>query len=286
MWRKEKTTMADYLMKLPQSFEPVYAHAFGRSPARHIAASLAVIAQFVKPSLLARLSPQALATQIYEQYTGQPDIPSNTIGMTKAQVLDWLRSQQIGYIDMADQLSDLSTVKHEFQAQDISGVCQLFILDDGSHLRYAKNTQALHNWIEPSSDAPTSTSLVRIGFSDSQPQAYYLDGEAAPAFSQPLPILWQDLVDAGILACIAILPDGVSEAPPPSFRYFAGVDPQSGQLLPPNKWPVPVPPAPVIDVDQIASTLSAADTAITAINEAVAAVQAAHQNLLALLQRG
>ncbi len=265
--------MGTYSIPFPDGFSPVHAYEFGHAPSRQIAASLAMLAEIAHPGQWK--SPQELTSAIYEQYCG-PDLPTNPAALTREQALAWLAQQGINTIDLSARYgASLDDLKHEMQAQNLSGVAQLILLRDETPLRHATTLQPLHNWL---AGAPgKAASIIRVGYSDDAPYALYLDSALSPAFSQPVPILWPDVEQAGLLSVIAVLPHGV-EAPPPEFRYFAGVD-ESGHMLPPNPWPVPVPPKPEINVEEISTTLSAAQ-------QAIQALQLAHQSILQSLGRG
>lgn len=273
--------MADHLVPLSEHFQSVQSREPGCSNFRHIAASLANIAQIACPGKYA--NPQSQVSRIYEDYTGQADLPGNTIGLTKEQALAYLTSQGIAYIDETPRFNDINALKHEMQAQNLAGVLQLLVLADETKLRHAGNGLPLHNWA-PTASPGASCSLIRDGYSDSTTRAYYIDAELSPAFTQPVPIEWECIEAAGLLACIAILP-GVKQAPPADFSYYAGVDVE-GKMLPPNQWPIPEAPKPVINIDEIMSTLDASNQAMEAATQAIAAAQVAHQSVLVKLGRG
>jgi hypothetical protein len=272
--------MADHLITLPEHFQSVQSREPGYSRFRHMAASLVNAVLIASPGKIA--NPQAQVSRVYEDYTGQPDIPANTNGLTKEQALAYLTSQGVVFIDETPRFSDITALKHEMQAQNLQGVFQLLLLADESKLRHAGNGLPLHNWVSTSPGA--SCSLLRVGYSDTVSNAYYIDAELSPAFTQPVPIEWGGIESAGLLACIAILP-GVKQAPPPDFSYFAGVDVEN-QMLPPNQWPVPVPPKPEINVDEIGSTVVASRQALQTMRQTVDALDAAHQNILVSIGRG
>lgn len=261
--------MSSHLILLPSHFSSVQAIEPGHSKSRHIAASLANIKQIVQPGSCANF--QALVSDIYQQYTDQPDIPANGIGLTKEQALAYLTAQGIAYIDLTPELSDVASFKHEIQAQNISGVLQLFVLNDGSQLKHGVSGLPLHNW----ATSPSATSLIRVGYSDDVPNAYYIDSELSLAFEQPVPVSWDSVNASGILACFAILPASV-EAPPADFRYFAGVD-ANGAMLPPNVWPVP---APTVNVESAVSSATALLTVADQLAAAAAAIKSSAQSVL------
>lgn len=246
--------MPDHYVTLPDNFISVQANEPGCSPTRYVAAALANIVEIVQPGKVA--NPQSLVSRLYQQATGQPDLPSNTIGITKAQALSILADWGIVTIDMADQFGNIDALKHEIQAQNLANVFQLFVLNDASKLTYGRADgqpgPLLHNW----PGVASGCALLRVGYSDSIPIAYYIDADLSPAFQQPIPLRWDSVEGAGLLSCIAILPKEVTQAPPASFRYFAGVDAEDN-LLTPNPWPVPVPPKPTIDADEFATTINA-----------------------------
>ncbi len=273
--------MADHLVSLPEHFQSVQSREPGCSRFRYIAAALANIVQIARPGKYA--NPQAMVTRIYEDYTGQADVPANTSILSKEQVLAYLTSQGIAYIDEAARLSDINALKHEMQAQNLRDVVQLLVLTDETKLRHAGTGQPLHNWA-PITSPGAACALIRVGYSDSVANAYYLDAELSPAFTQPVPIEWSCLEAAGLVACISVLL-GVKQAPPADFNYFAGVDVEN-QMLPPNQWPIPEPPRPTINVDELTGLLSTANQALEASNQANAAAKQAHQDILVKLGRG
>jgi hypothetical protein len=263
--------MADHLIASPAGFRPVCANEPGKSPTRQGAAALVTLVQLVGAGMWK--DPQAYVGEVYEEITGQPDVPANQQGVTKAQVLAWLTTHNIATIDMDPLLSDPVSLKHEIQAQNLSGVRQLLVLGREDILKHAVTGAVLHNWLINSPGQPAS--LIREGYSDSVAYAYYLDVALNASFAQPVPITWDDIQASGLLACIAILPAGV-EAPPSDFRFFAGLD-STGSMLPPNPWPVPAPVPVAVDVESVSSTLTSMETAFTAADQALQAATQALQ---------
>ncbi len=273
--------MADHLVTLPEHFQSVQSREPGCSRLRYMAAALANIVQIASPGKY--VNPQAQVSRIYEDYTGQADVPANTSNLSKEQVLAYLTSQGIAYIDEAPRLSDINALKHEMQAQNLRDVVQLLVLADETKLRHATTGQPLHNWA-PTTSPGAACALIRVGYSDSVANAYYLDAELSPAFTQPVPIEWSCIESAGLIACISVLL-GVKQAPPADFSYFAGVDVEN-QMLPPNQWPIPVPPKLEVDVDKISNTVIASRQALQTMRQTVDALDAAHQTILVSIGRG
>ncbi len=272
--------MADHLIKLPEHFQSVQSREPGCSNFRNIAASLANIVQIATPGKYANAQTQV--SRIYEDYTQQPDISANAVGLTKDQALAYLTSQGIEYIDETSRFNDVNALKHEMQAQNLRGVFQLLVLADETKLRHAVSGLPLHNWIAAS--PVSSCSLLRVGYSDSTTNAYYIDAELSPAFEQPIPIDWGCIEAAGLLACIAILP-GVRQTPPVDFSYFAGTA-VDGTMLPPNEWPIPEPPKLEVNVDELVSTLSETNQALESAAQAISAATVAHQQIMVKLGKG
>jgi hypothetical protein len=272
--------MADHRISLPNNFAPVLAIEPGRSRTRHVAAALANIQEIIQPGSSANY--QSLVSQIYEEATKEPDIPANTIGMSKADVLAYLDNRGIAYIDMSSAYANIIDLKREMQAQNLAGVMQLLILADESKLSYGTTGVPLHNW---SAQAPAtgSASMLRIGYSDDVATADYLDSDLPPNFTQPVPVSFDSIEAAGLLGVIAILPAGVT-APPADFRYFTGTTGPdgTGTLLPPNQWPVPEPPQPVIDLTQAQAILQEWQNAEITANQSRAAI---FSRLASLLQQ-
>ncbi len=274
--------MSDHLVLLPSHFSPVQAVEPGHSKSRHIAASLANIQQILLPNSCAHF--QALVSDIYAHYTGQPDIPANTLGMTRDQALDYLSALKLAVIDMTPQLNDIHSFKQELQCVTISGLPVFLMLADEAQLKLGQPDGSegapLHNWLTTSPGA--ATSLIRVGYSDSVANAYYYDSLLSPAFDQPVAIPWQSVQDSTILCCLAVLPASITVAPPTDFRYFAGVD-ANGAMLPPNVWPVPAPPAPTLDVASATVSAQAFLAASQQLASVAAGMKVSAESLLKVL---
>lgn len=234
--------MTDFMVPLPANWRYVYQFD-GNSQYKCVEASLAMAGQFAYPERYA--NPAKLMSQIYTQYVG-PDVAGDRNGTTRAQALEWLDSQHIGYIDMEPMLGNLDELLAEIQAQNEQNVPQMISIGDESFLKYARNGQTLHNWADALNHG--SHTFLRVGFSDNEGWAYYMEPAAAPSFAEPVPIKWSDIVAGAVVGCIAIMPPGVP-VPPAGFRYTTG------------KWPAP---KPVFDAAKAESTLAAAMLALDA----------------------
>jgi len=230
--------MADFMVKLPSNFR--YVPQFdGNSQYKCVESCLAMAGQFAYPDRYAH--PALLMSQIYQQYVG-PDVVGDRKGTTEAQALDWLHSQNIGVIDMQALLDNPEELHAEIQAQNKQGVVQIISIGDESFLKYAKNGQTLHNWADALNHG--SHAMLRVGYSDSEGWAYYMEPAAAQNFAEPVPIEWLDFLNGKIVGCIAIMPPGVP-VPPADFSYQHGT------------WPEPPKPKPVVDFEKVLSNLAA-----------------------------
>lgn len=239
--------MADHLITLPGNFHYVYQFQTGKSQYRCVEACLAMAGQIAYPSRYA--DPVALMDQIYTQYVG-PDVAGDRNGTTPSEALAWLQSQHIGSIEM--DVSDVNALHTEIQQMNLAGVPQLISIGDESYLHHAKTGLPLHNWADQYNHG--SHTMLRVGFSDSEGFAYYYEPAAAPNFSEPVPIAWQDFLDGKIVGCIAIFPHGMTEYPPK-------------------------PPVPPFDRAKAELTLTAA---LTALQAAMAGAENVLQDLQAL----
>lgn len=233
--------MTDHLIHLPSNWRYVYQFAAGKSQYKCVEASLAMAGEIAYPSRYA--NPGELMSQIYEQYVG-PDVTGDRNGTTKQQALDWLTSQHIGHIDMQPLIDagQLDELKAQIQAQNEAGVPQLISIGDESFLHDAHTGHTLHNWVDSLNHG--SHCMLRVGFSDDQGWAYYMEPAAAPNFAEPVAISWQNFLDGRVVGCIAIFPAGMQEYPPK-------------------------PPAPVFDEEKADSTLASVFTALDAIKLAL-----------------
>ena len=242
--------MTDFMVPLPANWRYVYQFD-GNSQYKCVEASLAMAAQIAYPDRYAH--PAQLMSQIYTQYVG-PDVAGDRNGTTREQALAWLDSQHIGYIDMQAGLSNLDELKAEIQAQNLQHIPQLISIGDESFLKYAKNEQPLHNWADALNHG--SHTFLRVGYSDNEGWAYYMEPAAAPSFAEPIPIKWSDIEAGAVVGCIAIMPHGV-KPPPAGFSFQHGT------------WPAP---KPVFDV-------AAAENTLAAIMHALQAAEGAVMNL-------
>ncbi len=256
--------MTDFMVKLPSNFRYVPQFETGKSQYRCVEASLSMAGQIAYPARYA--NPQLLMSQIYQKYVG-PDVVGDRNGTTREQTLEWLQAQNIGFIDMqhlidAGQIEELHA---EISAQNRQDVCQIFSIGDESFLKHAKTGHTLHNWADALNHG--SHTMLRVGYSDDQGYAYYEEPAAAPNFSEPVPIMWQNFLDGKIVGCIAIMPAGV-KVPPAGFSFQNA------------KWPAPKPPVIAKDtVDNAVAALLAAlknqEASLTALIDTNKAMQTA-----------
>jgi hypothetical protein len=242
--------MTDFMVKLPDNFR--YTYQFdGNSQYKCVEASLTMAGQVAYPDRYP--NPHQLMSQIYQKYVG-PDVAGDRNGTSKEQALDWLRSQNIGFIDMQHYIDsgDIEGLHQEIQAQNKQDVCQIFSIGDESFLKSAKTGHTLHNWADALNHG--SHTMLRVGYSDSEGWAYYMEPAAAPNFAEPVPITWQDFLDGKIDGCIAIMPKGV-KTPPADFSFLHGT------------WPTP--PKPPLDVDKAQNTIAAMINALDAMKTAM-----------------
>ncbi len=236
--------MTDFMVHLPGNFRHVYQFANGLSQYRCVEASLAMAGQIAYPTRYA--NPTQLMSQIYTQYVG-PDVSSDTRGTTKEQAIEWLHSQNIGYVDMESMLGNLDELHNEIQAQNRQNVPQLITIGDESFLHDARSGHTLHNWADALNHG--AHTMLRVGYSDIMGYGLYEEPAAAPNFSQPVAIPWQNFLDGHIVGCIAIMPHGVP-TPPGGFSFQHGT------------WPLP---KPVFDQAKAESTLAAAMAALASL---------------------
>lgn len=251
--------MTEYMVRLPESFSYVGQFEAGKSLRRDVAAVLAMVGEIAWPGRWQ--SPTMLMSKIYEHYTGTVDSSGNTRALTRDNMLDWLHTLNIGFIDMAPLIGgDMSALRAEMEAQNRQSVCQIITVGDESQLRYAANrNDKLHNWLSVS-DAGQHHTFLRVGYDDGQNIGYYAEPAASSAFPSPLPMLWDDVVAAQIFSVIAIMPFNVP-APPAGFSF------QSGQ------WPTP---PPKIDTESASARI---DVVTQALQAALAALQATKNDL-------
>src|SRR5258708_37379176 len=179
--RRGRDTMTDFMVKLPGNFRYVTQFEAGKSQYRCVEASLSMAGQIAYPARYA--NPQLLMSQIYSHFVG-PDVVGDRNGTTREQAIQWLQSQNIGYIDMqhlidAGQIEELHA---EISAQNKQDVCQIFSIGDESFLKHAKTGHTLHNWADALNHG--SHTMLRVGYSDDQGYAYYEEPAAAPNFSE------------------------------------------------------------------------------------------------------
>jgi hypothetical protein len=249
--------MADFMAHLPGNFRYVPQFASGKSQYRCVEASLAMAGQVAYPDRYAH--PIDLMSQLYQKYVG-PDVAGDRNGTTRQDALGWLHSQNIGYIDMQPliDVGDLAKIHDQVMAQNRQNVVQIISIGDESFLKHAKTGHTLHNWADALNHG--SHTMLRVGFSDNEGFAYYMEPAAAPNFGEPVPIAWQNFLDGGISGCIAIMPHGV--AVPPEGVHFDWST---------QEWPKP---KPVLDFAKTQSTVAAMGQAVDALKAAVSTLAA------------
>lgn len=266
--------MADHLIKLPSVFR--YLNQF--QPSKWAAqpslmlcgeASTAMAAEIAYPG---RYIPEELMYDLCLKWAGA-DVASDPNGSTITEVMNWLKSAYIGYIDLqplVDQANAGNTdpLRHMLGNMNKQNVAHIITVADESQLHQAvPNSVAdpnnpyvrgakLHNW----ADQGMSHVMLRVGFSDTDGYGLYAE-PAAPAFCedskgnfQPVKILWSDILSAKILHCVAIMPNGV--AVPPQGIDFDWTTP----------WPVP---APVLDFKASLSDLEMATNMLASVSGAL-----------------
>ncbi len=275
--------MTEHLVNLPSTFK--YLNQFAASqwaphPSlyRCVTATEAMAGEIAYPG---RWIPEQLEDALYTRFAG-PDVPSDQQGLTKEQVLTWLHEVNIGHIDLADLLHDTETLRHELGAQNKQNVPQIITVGDESQLHEAVQDASgnwvrgakLHNWV----DTGLSHCFLRVGYSPDSPYGLYAE-PAAPGFCtdattgrfRSVRILWSDLMAAGVITAISIMPHNVP-TPPSGFRYYGG-DSQPDHL-----WPEP---KPTINTDGATSTLHAMLAALDNLTNAVDTLKGATHNVLA-----
>lgn len=196
---------------------------------------------------------------------------TDVIALLDKYVVNFLDLQPL--VDEATSTGNWDALRHEIASENRAGVLQVFLLASDSKLALSVANSALasdpnaapvvngpllHAW---SSGQPCA--LVRCGYETDKPNGLYRDPFlSALPYPTPTPVMWGNVIEAGVLACIAILPSSVREPVPADFRYFGGLA-ADGSLLPDNNFPVP--PVPVKSVD------------VTPLIAQVQSMQVAHQ---------
>jgi hypothetical protein len=243
--------MTDFMVKLPSNFRYVYQFD-GNSQYKCVEASLAMAGQIAYPDRYA--NPAKLMSQIYVKYVG-PDVVGDRNGTTREQAIDWLKSQNIGYIDYQPLIDagEISKLHDLMTAMNKQNVPQIISIGDESFLKSAKTGHTLHNWADALNHG--SHTMLRVGFSDSEGFAYYMEPAASPSFAEPVPIEWQNFLDGKVVGCIAIMPHAVSV--PPAGINFDWANQQ---------WPAP---KPKFDAAKAENTIAAIQQALDAMKAAM-----------------
>lgn len=238
--------MTDIAVKLPANFR--YLNQFAPSkwaadPSLLLCGETcaAMAAEFAYPG---KYVPEQLIEELCVRFTGQPDTKANPWGTTKGELEDWFRSAYIGFIDMGAMVDEFNKgneapLHNEIMAQNEQGVPQIIAVADESFLIEFGTGKNLHSWVNKNdpNHKVYGHVIFRVGYGDGY--GLYME-PAAPAFAHPVKIGWNDVKAAGIVTCLAIMPNGVS-TPPAGFSYTSA------------KWPTPPKPAP--DLVKLASNL-------------------------------
>ena len=253
--------MADVLVKLPPSFR--YLNQFAPSkwasnPSLMLCGETcaAMAAEFAYPG---RYVPEQLIEELCVKFTNQPDIRSNPWGTTRGELDDWFSQKDvgIGHIDMSALVDEFNKgnkdlLHNEITAQNQQNVPQILAVADESYLVEYGTGKNLHPWVNK--DDPNHTVyghvIFRVGYGEEY--GWYME-PAAPGFSHPVKIGWDDVEKAGIVTCLAIMPHGVP-VPPADFSFQHGI------------WPAP---KPTLDVTKALNTIGAMQQALDAMKAAM-----------------
>lgn len=271
--------MTDHLVALPPVWRYVnqFLHTqWAQDPSlmRCGPDATAMAAEFAYPG---RYIPEELMHDLYVKWAGA-DVASNLQGTSIEQIKAWLASASIGCIDMQPLVDEFNRgnkdpLRLELGAMNRQGVAQIITVADEAFLFQAVPNphydaadpnsspyirgQRLHNWVDAADPHHTVYHHVifRVGYSDNEGYGLYAE-PAAPAFCvnskgqfTPVKILWSDIEAAGVMHCLAIMPNGVAK-PPDGFDYRTGT------------WPEP--PKPALDYEAIEADLTAFKTQIDA----------------------
>ncbi len=244
------------MVKLPKGFRFLNQFApsqWAKDPSKMLCVetSITMADEFQRPG---DHIPEHLIEVLCSDYVG-PDVASNPNGTTLDEARKMFAYCKLTYIDLQSLVDEFNrgnrTPLHaEIMAQNNQNVLQIFTVNDESKLFEAVanpdhdpqnpyvHGKKLHAW----DDVGMSHTFVRVGYS--KINGFGLYGEpAAVGFAQPVPILWQDIVNAGIIHAWAVLPEGV--APPPADFLF-----QHGT------WPAPKPAQITVDQQEINDALA------------------------------
>lgn len=228
--------MTDHMVQLAPGLSP---------DVRGAVATLALAGSF---AFAGNPSPTDLESKLLAQFGGNSHVLAND-------VLPWLAENKAEYHDLADMVAQFDSnpvaLHTALQQQNDAGGLVLLLIENAALLSEATTGELLHR------GASGPVWLLRSGYSDDPPYAYYFD-VGATGQPQPVKILWQTVAGAGIQAAIALDP----------------------------------PPAP-LDVNALLTTAQAASDALEAANQSLAqagqqlaAAHAAHANILASLGKG
>ena len=213
--------MTDHIVSLPQSVSPDLRAAI---------ATLALAGSFASPS---HQSAASLESDLLTRF-------SATASLDTTSVIAWLESSGMSYQDLGGLVAqfpaNVSPLHTALQQQiDAQGVVLLQVARVEQLFEATTNSQ-LH-------PGQTGTHwLVRSGYSDDSDYGLYYDVSAVGQ-PQPVHILWKSVLDAGIMAAIALN--------------------------------APVPPKPPVDMVAVANDLHIVEQAMLAVTQALDSVKAA-----------
>lgn len=211
------------------------------APHRSAAYATVQAINFARPGVLDDLDEEA--SLLYKRYCGD-DVPSNLTALSLDDIKNALAQHGVNCIDVGAQFDrttedGLTALRHEIASGENNGLIHLLLIAHPDKLVYPQTKKPLFAGIEDDANVPPHA-LIRNGYATDKPIGYYASSGVAGSFgvSFPLALEWPNVVQAGIVACLAILKDGV-EVPPADFRYFKGFDAEGKPVT--NTWPVAQP---------------------------------------------
>jgi len=218
--------MTDYVVSLPQSMPPDF---------RATLELIALAGSFASPS---HASVPQLESELLTRFSSQ-----STIAISD--VIAWLESSGMTYQDLAPLVAQLPgnvvPLHTALQSQITAEGIVLLQVADASKLLDASITDTPTS-LHPNNTNPTW--LLRSGYSDSNDYGLYVD-ELAYGYTQPVHILWSDVLASGITAAIALN--------------------------------APVPPKPPVDLESAANALHIAEQAMVTMQSAIDSFKTALQ---------